>query len=291
MTTTEAEGVAALLGDGSAGAAAEGGAAADAGKPAAPAGDSWWSPLGISAEKAEGRLSDAEWLQNKNYGGLPDLIKSTRELEGKVGSKLVAPTGPDDKEGWAALGKALGVPDSPDGYQIEMKGVQADDELLKGYAAKAHELGIPPHMTQALAAWLGDSLVDQANSNATKAKAELQTEWKGEYDANLELGRRAMGTLGLTPDDVNQMAAGFGLARTMQLLARVGKGISEDGGLPGRGSGAQTPEQMAARKQEIIKSPELSKKLREGDATLKAEWDRIIAAEAAALEKGYGRAA
>lgn len=256
---------------------------------APPAGD-WWAAMDVSAEKpAADQLSDAEWLGNKKFAGFADMVKSARALETRLGAaadRVAVPKGPDDKEGWAALAKAMGVPDSPDGYKIELPGTAGDDPLLQNYAAKAHELGVPPHMAQGLAQWLGEQLAEQGETSAAKARTELQAAWSGDYDARIEQGRRAMAQLELTPDDVNQMAAGYGLAKTMKMLASIGARMGEDGGLPGHGSGgARTPEQLQARKAEIMADKEQAGKLMAGDPTLKAEWDAIIAAEAAAMDK------
>lgn len=279
MTTTNdgdaagGTGAAALLAS-AAGAAAEGGAA---GSGPAAGGEVWWGQLGASTEKAGDRLSDAEWIENKNFRDFSGLVKSMRELETKVGAKFQAPSGPDDKEGWQALRAALGVPDKAEGYQIKMPGAAADDPLLAGFQARAFELGLPPHMAAGIAQWFGETMETTSASNAEAARAELQKSWKGDYDANLEHGRRAMAKLGLDVEAVNGLAAGYGLAPTMELLAKVGRGFAEDGPLPGSGvRPAASAEQLAARQKAIQSDPELRARLFEGkDPALTAEWRQI----------------
>lgn len=268
-------------------------AAAPAGGESGQGGGNWWAALGVSADKPDtDQLSDAEWLANKNFADMGTLIKSARSLETKLNSdgRVALPKDANDKDGWEALAKALGRPDTPDGYQLEMPGVDAADPILKGFREQAHALGLAPHAVQELAKWFGGAVDGQAQLSADKAKGELQQAWGGEYDANIEHGRRAMEKLGITPADVNAMAAGYGLSASMQLLAKIGRGIGEGGGLPGSGAGGgQTLEQLQARKAEIMRDPEQQQKLLAGDTALKAEWERIIEAEAKALEAQYGR--
>ncbi len=106
----------------------------------------------------------------------------------------------------------------------------------------------------------------------------------------MELAARARDTFGLDAVAVEKIASGYGLTDTIKLLAQLGRAVGEGGGLPGgKGQGfQQSIEQMRARKTEIVKSTELSRKLMDGDPTLKAEWDAINAAEAAELDKAGG---
>ncbi|MFA5580511.1 MAG: hypothetical protein WDA25_01000 [Paracoccaceae bacterium] len=282
------EGAAALFaGDGGGGPADTPPAGDAAGAPA------WWEGegFGVSAEKPADGISDAEWLANKKFGGFGDLIKSARSLESKLGSDRVPlPKGADDKEGWDTLAKALGRPDTPDGYELKLA-AGYDEGFVKAFREQAHALGLPPHAAQGLVEWFEGTTAAEANANAEAAAKELQGVWQGEYKANMELSRRAMEMHGLTPDDLNAMSQGYGLAKTMQLMARIGRATAEDNGMPGDGGGqpGRTPEQLATRKAEILSSRELSEKLRAGDPGLKAEWEAIMEVEAAALERRYGK--
>lgn len=282
MPGAEAGGAAALLADPPAGApadAAAAGAGTEAGAPSA----GWWKNDGfaVSAERQDGAPSNAEWLANKNFPSFEDLVKSARALEGKLGADRVAvPKGPEDAEGWAAIRKAIGVPEQPDGYALKLADGY-DEGFVGGFREAAHKLGLAPHQAQQLVEWFEGTSAAEAQTNAERAGAELKEAWKADYGANMEHARRGMTRMGLTPDDLNGMAAGYGLSKTMQLMAKLGRMAGEDSGLPGGGGGAAavTLETLRARKAEILASRDLQAKLRAGDPGLRGEWQKILDAE------------
>jgi hypothetical protein len=283
-----------LLADGAGADAGEGGAAAGQEDGGEPKGVPWWQgdTLKVSNAKPEGGegLSDAEWLDNKKYSSLPEMIKAMRGLESQIGrEKFVLPKGPEDKAGLDAALKALGRPDAPDAYDLKLPD-GFDAGLVESYRAKAHEIGLLPHQAQELVQWLDSQDSATAAENAKAAQAELQGEWKGAYKANMELSRRGMAALGLEPGDVNQMAMGYGLANTMKLMARLGNGLGEAGTFGGDGqgdSGGMTTDQAATRKAEIMRDKALRDQLMNGTApkSLQDEWDLIAKVEAAAAER------
>jgi hypothetical protein len=74
------------------------------------------------------------------------LLKSYLEIERKVGSMVALPADDADGEGHSRLHRALGVPDSPDDYQIT-----ARSELLDSSPeinAKLHAAGFTPQQAQ-----------------------------------------------------------------------------------------------------------------------------------------------
>jgi hypothetical protein len=274
-----------------AGGGADGGGGAGNG---AADGVPWWQgdTMGVSNAKPEGGegLSDAEWLDNKKFGTFGDLLKAYRGLEGQMGrEKIVLPKGPDDKAGLDAALKALGRPDTPDGYELTLPD-GFDPKLVESYKAKAHEIGMLPHQVQELVGWLEGQDSASAAENAKAAATELQAEWKDQYKANMELVRRGMGALKLDGGAINQMAVGYGLANTMKLMAQLGRGMGEAGTMGGDGQGGMggmTLAQAQARKADIAKDAGLRSQLLNGTApkALQDEWNRIAEIEAADLER------
>ena len=104
-----------------------------------------------------------------------------------------------------AFHKALGRPDAPDGYGIEMpggdavpKGVYLSEGLHKGFLGMAHQAGLTPGQAKALhggfLALLGEEaagLEKAADAEFEKVETALKGEWANKYDANKELARRA----------------------------------------------------------------------------------------------------
>jgi hypothetical protein len=74
------------------------------------------------------------------------LLKSYLEIERKLGSMIALPADDGDREGRSRLHRALGVPESPDGYQIAARSdlVEPSPEIN----AKLHAAGFTPQQAQ-----------------------------------------------------------------------------------------------------------------------------------------------
>lgn len=110
------------------------------------------------------------------------------------------------------------LPESADAYKVEIDGLNFDafkaDEGNKAFLENALEAGISNKQ-------LG--VVLQAYEQHTAVQLEaLQTEWGGEYEANLRLAHQAVQAAGLNPKDVDSPTFGIRLA------AYYGKALQED---------------------------------------------------------------
>jgi len=74
------------------------------------------------------------------------LLKSYLEIERKLGSMIALPTDADDSEGRNRLLRALGVPESPEGYQIESQSALLDPS--PEINARLHAAGFTPEQAQ-----------------------------------------------------------------------------------------------------------------------------------------------
>lgn len=74
------------------------------------------------------------------------LLKAYQELERRMGSMVRVPAEDSDTEELAAFRRALGVPDSPDGYSIEQRHemLAADADINR----RLHEAGFTPRQAQ-----------------------------------------------------------------------------------------------------------------------------------------------
>lgn len=264
-------------------------APAEPGQPAPEADSPWWQgdAFRLSTDKPDGdALADSDWLANKKYGSFAELVKAHRALESKIGEKgLILPKAADDPA-WADVWKALGRPDDPKGYEIPLP--EGDDgSFAETFRPVAHQLGLNAAQVKGLAEWFNGLAGEAATLNAEAARTELQAEWKDRFGEGIEFARRAQQTLQLDDAAVEKIATGYGLAPTLKLLAMLGRRMGEGGGLPGGKGGDFQPSLQAlqARKQEILASPELARKLAQGDPGLQREWKAIAEAEAAELSR------
>jgi hypothetical protein len=170
-------------------AAAAGGAGGEGGE-AAP----WYSELPDDLKASQ------LVLRSKT---LVDALTAGNAAEKRLGvpaNELIRlPTKPEDVEGLKAVYKALGAPDTPDGYKIDWEGSTDEDKAVVGEFAKfMHEKGPFPPAALAAAAefWRGKiSAEDEAFAKADEAakattEAALRAEWGAAYDQRkTEIGK------------------------------------------------------------------------------------------------------
>jgi hypothetical protein len=275
-------------GGGAGGAGGEGGSGGTGGGAGGGDPPGWWNDLSADAPDDK-TLSDRAWAENKKFGAPADIIKSYRQLESQLGGeKLIVPKSAEDKDAWEKVYKVLGRPDAPDGYKFDAV-PNADPKLTGAFAPLAHQLGMSQAMVEGVVKFNEQMLADQAKQTAQTHAAEVATMRKDmgdEFNNALERSLRAAERFGLDKAHVDAMRGAIGPKALITMLDTIGKALGEDGMVGGgKRDLGMTAEKAAVRKTEIKNDPALIKKLQSGDPTLKAEWDAIIAVEAAAEER------
>jgi hypothetical protein len=163
------------------------------------------------------------------------LLKSYLELERKLGSMVPLP-GEDDREGQQRLRRAMGVPASPEQYQIEARHelLATDPEIN----AKLHEAGFSQHQAQLVYDLAADHLLpllDQAiNDIAGEREAErLAAHFGGSGPWRATAQQiRTWGRANLAPDVYETLAASYDgvLALHQMMQAREPAVLNEAGG-------------------------------------------------------------
>jgi len=203
-----------------------------------------------------------------------DLARGYANLEKRFGTPpdqlVTLPKGPEDKEGLAAVMKALGAPDTPDGYKFEIpEGIAPEDATAASEFAKAmHAAGpFPPaFVAQAVNWWTSQVAARQEAELATAqqmtaaAETALKQEWGAAYETRkAEVGKLLMdlGGQGLA-DELNASAWGdnpklaIALGKMVERLAEPGPNRD---GARGGDPNVMTPAQATARAREMEAHP------------------------------------
>lgn len=149
------------------------------------------------------------------------------------------------------LRKHLGVPDAPEGYQLEVpEGIDPKDPVLQAFVSEAHAQGMSPGQVQSVMAKVLGSITEIRQAQELVAsetsKAQLQELWRDKFDTNLAsaiTGMEGVGKdAGLSPEKIKEIARVLPQsADFVRMFAIVGRYYSEDkfigGGIP-----AQEPE-------------------------------------------------
>lgn len=230
------------------------------------------------------------YVQNKGFKAPSDLLESYINLEklrGVPAERLLKK--PDDKatpEEWKEFNEKLGVPKEAKEYTIPVK--DGDDPDFAPWAQKTfYELGVPKAQAEKLLAKWDSYYADKvvAHQKATELKIQqtedaFKKELGAKYDETNNKAKKTASAFGIDGPTIDKLEKSLGYSGVMKFLAAVGDKMGEadfvdnDNTTAGK-FGAMSPEAARARIDAIKADPEQSKKYLLGDATLKAEMDRL----------------
>lgn len=200
------------------------------------------------------------YVTNKGWQSPSDILSSYRNLEKFAGGSknLVELPGVDaDPEALNAFYNRLGRPASPDKYGLTVPD-GADAELVDWFRNTAYEAGVNDQQAAKLfSAWNEMSasrmqaMSEQQNADSERAIADLKKEWGQGYDAQIDMGKRAVAALGYDGEALNALESKMGTAEMLKLFAAVGSKMGEPEFEGGSRQGTAFGITPAAAKQQI----------------------------------------
>ncbi len=179
-------------------------------------------------------LPDKFWDADKNHVRLDALIASYGALEKKLSTAIPSP---DTQEGKARLLQALGVPETPDGYTIDVSHglFQPDPEVN----AQLHGLGCTPVQVQAVYDLAAQRMVPMIVQIANEYKADGEVQKLvnafGGPDKWAEVSRQllAYGKKNLPPDVLSSLAGSYeGVMALYRMMQNGGAPSMADAATP-----------------------------------------------------------
>ncbi|GEM_PF-3927666 len=173
--------------------------------------------------------------------GFNDAVKSHLGLVRLVGNeKVPIPKGKDDVLGRQVFNKALGVPDSPEGYSLKdvaipdsMKGLAFDKAA---FAKTVHSQHLTPEQADGL--WESyTNMTQQAYAKALKDQKEKLTgvinqmrgEWGDAYQSKVELGQMVINKFSENQETNDYITAVLSSdPRGIKFLSKIGDQFSEN---------------------------------------------------------------
>lgn len=231
-----------------------------------PAGDGGGGETKSWRESLPPELRDLKTIQH-----VPDvvtLVKNYDNAQRNMGAdKVVIPGDHASEEDWTEFFAKVGRPESPDKYELEVKG-EFDKDFLAAFKEQAHKAGVLPRQAQAMLNWYQEKVGELTSQQDEMTKTELKTrqeqlkqKWGGAYRQNLAAAEEAyneyltedqqeyMKKIGLTTDPT--------IAEIFQTIAK--KTLSEDrlrGSDDKKGFNAtMTPDEAQAKINEIYGNP------------------------------------
>ena len=198
----------------------------------------------------------------RNFDSVDKLAKSYVHAVKKMG---VPPEQmlkiPQEGEPWDDFYTAMGRPESPMAYDFGGN----DSEEMNDFREAAFELGLTQNQAHNLLEKVAENAQnEQAKHNEALEQAEmqgfkqLQKDWGGDYDKNMDYARRAFGRYA-SPEALELMEnTGLGNHPEMlKLFSKIGEQLSEEQLLPGNASGfGQSPGDAESTLRERMNDPE-----------------------------------
>lgn len=222
--------------------------ASDSGGPrqAAAAGGDAAGARADAAGAAAGTTANGDWRSAlpedlrphaDKFASPTDAVKAHREAQRQISRMISVPGDGASPEEIAKYRKAIGIPESPDGYRITIPdglpdAIRPDDDASKAmqadFVGAMHAAGAPPAAVQAAVDWYYRTTAGVFEADVTAARdyrsateESLRKEWGGDYDANMavadrfvkaysdggpSLGGPSLGGRGLTDDSADLLA-------------------------------------------------------------------------------------
>lgn len=228
------------------------------------------------------------WAEKKNFKDPADVLVGYRKLEQLLGGEKVPVPKDGDPVAWDLFYKAAGRPDTPDGYGLS-KREGVDTEFAAYLEGEFHKTGVGVAQAEKIAASLtayGIQASERAERQlAEKSQAEigeLQRELGAGFEAKRQAASKAAAAFGLSVEDLTGLERAVGAKRMYSILGDIGQKLGEAPMHTGQQTptSAATPEAARARRSELVKDPEWSKRYTAGDVRAREEMDnlnRIIA--------------
>lgn len=132
---------------------------------------------------------------------LEGMAKSYIHAQKAVGADKIAVPGPYTSEDeWKKIFTKLGVPEDASKYDLRLDDASAlDADFINNFKSEAHKAGILPMQAQKLVKWYEQTsksvqrqMEEQEQQRIASVRAELQTEWGGEYNAKISRAENAI---------------------------------------------------------------------------------------------------
>ncbi|NBW08650.1 MAG: hypothetical protein EBR82_11555 [Caulobacteraceae bacterium] len=216
------------------------------------------APTSATDAPAPESVDRPDWLPEKFWrndkADVESLAKSYQGLEQLLGKKANAIVPPNEKstpEEVATYRKAIGVPESPEGYNLKPEqlpeGVTWDDNVAKKAAELAHKHNVPAAAMQEFmkfdmerAALMNQAAANMIEQQLEAGRAELQKVYGDKMPEKIELARRAAVTAGVDPT-----SQGFVDPQVVKAIVSLAEKLSDDKLVAGDQTGASSTRSRA----------------------------------------------
>jgi hypothetical protein len=246
------------------------------------------APTSVTDAPAPEVTEKPEWLEAKfwtdkgpNVEALAKSYDVAQRALGRKAQAVLPPTEKSTPEEVAEYRKALGVPESPEGYQLKPEqlpeGVTWDESVAKRAAELAHKHNVPAAAMQEFmkfdmerAALMNQAAAGMIDAQLEAGRTELQRVWGDKMPEKIELARRAAVTAGVDPT-----SQGFVDPQVVKAIVNLAEKLSDDKLVAGDQTGVSS---TRARARDIMtnQANPLYTRYQEGDSEVVDQVRRML---------------
>jgi hypothetical protein len=194
-----------------------------------------------------------------------ETAKAHRAAEAHLGvpaDRLLRLPADQNPDAWKDVWGRLGASDKADDYDLSSvkfaDGKDLDPEFASFFKATAAANHIPKEAAVKLAAEFTRYVEKQSADEATAAqradeaaREALKRNWGQNYDANLDVAKRAMQTLKPTEEQIDAAEKAFGFDKVLELFRSLGEKMGEDSFVEGGAAGSGIPRTVDGAKERM----------------------------------------
>lgn len=229
----------------------------------------------------------AELKGFKDPGSVLESYRNLEKLTGVPKERLLKLPEKDEDPAWGEVYTRLGRPAKPEEYGIEAA-KEGGDPAFAEWARKAfHGQNLTKKQAQSLATQFNEYAASVQKSQETKLTQDLQAqdqalrgEWGAAYDQNADVVDKAAEAFGVDEKQLKGLRDALGGAGAMKFLFNIGSKLGEGtfvtgGKSGGMGPGVLSPAGAKAKISQLQGDVDFRKRLLNGDAQAKKEWDDL----------------
>ena len=217
------------------------------------------------------------------------ISQSYLQLEKHLGKdKMAIPGENSSPEEWRDTFTKMGLPESVENYSLTNTlpdGYTADESLVEGFKAKAHEMGILPNQAQGIMDFFNDFSVKGIEAQAAagnQAQQEgfdgLKQDWGQSYEHRVQGANSALSQFASKEEIAKLNDSGLMNNPTfLQVFDKVAKGMSEDNFTPeSKGTFGMSPEGAQEQIQKLFTNPAFKNKNHPDNPRLIEEYTKLL---------------
>ena len=230
------------------------------------------------------------YVQTKGFKDPAAVVDSYRHLEKLMGAPkerlLTIPEKLDDPKVMGPIWDKLGRPQKPEEYMLETPKEGGDKDFTDWAAKTFHEEGLTrAQATKLVEHWnkfvgVRTEAVKTAHNQKFETEVKgLKTEWGAEFDQNMDLGKKAAATFGISKEQIDALEKSLGTAKTFKLFHHIGSKLGEHSFVDGQSGtnfgGNMTPQQAKWRLDALKQDQDWVRRYTSGDVSARQEMERL----------------